>query len=140
MCLLIGISNIVFQLLNSATDLQRYNFRAAHGKIKINDMDPYFLAARYKNESGETTVNLLLGSGYFKSCRHLNYTTEFFTFLTWSLLQKTPNLFSYFSPVFLLLILSIRISRDELRCLAKYNQYWLQYCNKVQYRIIPGVF
>lgn len=138
-CGIIAISNIVFQLLNSACDLQRYNFRAAQGKIKINDKDPYFLAAKYKNEGGETAVNLLLGSGYFRSCRHLNYTTEFLTFLTWSCLQRNPNLFTYFSPAFLLVILYARMSRDELRCYAKYNQYWVQYCHKVPYLFIPGI-
>uniref|UniRef100_A0AC35FB07 7-dehydrocholesterol reductase n=1 Tax=Panagrolaimus sp. PS1159 TaxID=55785 RepID=A0AC35FB07_9BILA len=138
-CGLIGILNIIFQLLNSACDLQKYNFRAANGKLKINDKDPYFLAAKYKNESGETAVNLLLGSGYFRSARHLNYTTEFLTFLTWSFLQKNPNFFTYFSPAFLLIILYARMSRDELRCYAKYNQYWIQYCHKVPYLFVPGV-
>uniref|UniRef100_A0A914YHL8 7-dehydrocholesterol reductase n=1 Tax=Panagrolaimus superbus TaxID=310955 RepID=A0A914YHL8_9BILA len=138
-CGILGILNIIFQILNSSCDLQKYNFRAANGKIKINDKDPYFLAAKYKNESGETAVNLLLGSGYFRSSRHLNYTTEFLTFLTWSSLQKNPNLFTYFSPAFLLIILYARMSRDELRCYAKYNQYWVQYCHKVPYLFIPGV-
>uniref|UniRef100_A0AC34PYB7 7-dehydrocholesterol reductase n=1 Tax=Panagrolaimus sp. JU765 TaxID=591449 RepID=A0AC34PYB7_9BILA len=138
-CIGIAAVNLVLQYLNTSIDLQKYNFRAAKGKLKINDKDPFFIAAKFKTESNDSGVSLLLGSGYFSTCRHLNYTTEFLTFLTWSFLLNSDNVLAYASPLLLCLLLYGRMTKDEVRCLAKYNQYWLQYCNKVQYLVIPGI-
>ena len=136
---IIAFFNLMFQFMNSSIDLQKYGFRAAKGKLKIDDKDPFFIAAKYRTESGDTGISLLLGSGYFSTCRHLNYTTELLTFITWNLLVGSTNTLAYISPMVLAPLLYWRMYRDEIRCLVKYSQYWLQYCNKVQYLAIPGI-
>ena len=135
----IALFNLILQFVNSSIDLQKYEFRAAKGKLKINDKDPFFIAAKFRMENGDTGISLLLGSGYFSSCRHLNYTTELLTFISWNLLVGSTNTLAYISPLVLVPLLYWRMYRDEIRCLMKYNQYWLQYCNKVQYLAIPGI-
>ena len=33
-----------------------------------------------------------------------------------------------------------RIFRDEEKCRKKYKSYYAEYCKKVPYRLIPGIF
>uniref|UniRef100_A0A7E4VP17 7-dehydrocholesterol reductase n=1 Tax=Panagrellus redivivus TaxID=6233 RepID=A0A7E4VP17_PANRE len=134
------IVNLISQWVNSATDLQKYQFRASNGKMKIGETDPFFISAKYKSENNEPAVSLLLGSGYHASCRHLNYTTEFLTFLTWTILQKNSPPITYLPLAVVGAVLLYRMYCDETRCLIKYGQYWIQYCNKVKYLLIPGVY
>lgn len=81
----------------------------------------------------------ILGSGYWGKARHLNYTTEFLTFLTWTLPTKFESIATYFPVIFLVILLFGRMQRDEIRCLVKYTYHWLQYVARVPYLIIPGV-
>jgi hypothetical protein len=81
---------------------------------------------------------LFIGSGWWGWSRHAHYTTEFGTFICWTLLTNTRQWLPYFPLLFLLLLLIDRMYRDEMRCLAKYGQCWLQYCNRVPYLLLPG--
>jgi protein-S-isoprenylcysteine O-methyltransferase Ste14 len=108
--------------------------------MKINDKDPFYIMAKYRRENGEGAMNLLLGSGYWGMARHLNYTFEVLTFLIWSLPLKTEFLVVYFPTIFLVFLLWSRMSRDEVRCLLKYHQSWIQHTNRVPYLLIPGVY
>ena len=42
--------------------------------------------------------------------------------------------------IFMTILLIQRCIRDETRCGGKYGKTWEEYCNKVRYRLIPGVF
>jgi len=46
----------------------------------------------------------------------------------------------YFYPVYLLILLIWRESRDEARCAEKYREIWAEYRKLVPWRILPYVY
>uniref|UniRef100_A0A915EBK7 7-dehydrocholesterol reductase n=1 Tax=Ditylenchus dipsaci TaxID=166011 RepID=A0A915EBK7_9BILA len=94
-CVTFLVFGLFFQYLNTDADLQKYTFRMAEGRIKIGNKDPFYIIAKYRKESGEGGTQLLLGSGYWGICRHFNYTTEWLSFMLWTL-----TLPDFFLPVF----------------------------------------
>uniref|UniRef100_A0A0K0DJ07 7-dehydrocholesterol reductase n=1 Tax=Angiostrongylus cantonensis TaxID=6313 RepID=A0A0K0DJ07_ANGCA len=116
-------------------------FMRSKGKMKIGGLDPFFITAKYKSEQGETSANLLLGSGYWSKSRHPNYLCEAATFLTFSAFQGPyVPVVCHFPAIFITGYLISRVWLDESRCVAKYGQSWLQYCNKVPFRMFPGFY
>ncbi|MFH4977139.1 hypothetical protein AB6A40_003848 [Gnathostoma spinigerum] len=134
---IVGLTSIYFTM---DIDRQRYEFRHANGNMKIWGRDPFFISAKYRRENGDTAVNFLLGSGWWGMSRHLNYLSEWITFLSWTMLQNKSTFLSYLPLLFLAVVLIFRISRDEVRCLAKYGGTWVNYCNRVPYLLIPAVY
>ncbi|TKR60887.1 hypothetical protein L596_028069 [Steinernema carpocapsae] len=139
-CVLLSAANLVFQYLRIDVDVQKYEFRVADGNVKIWDKDPFFINAKCRNEAGEGTVKLLLGSGYWGITRHMNYAMELLTFTTWALLPKSFCVLPHFPLVFMAVFLFLRMTRVENECLAKYGHYWIQYCSKVPFRLVPGLY
>ncbi|KAJ1350285.1 hypothetical protein KIN20_006045 [Parelaphostrongylus tenuis] len=130
---------LFFICITFVIDKQKYDFRRSKGNMKIGGLDPFFIAAKYKNERGETSANLLLGSGYWSKSRHPNYVCEAATFLTFSAFQGlSAPIVCHVPAIFITGFLLNRVWLDESRCLAKYGQSWMQYCNKVPFRIFPG--
>ncbi|KAE9415591.1 hypothetical protein Angca_004515, partial [Angiostrongylus cantonensis] len=125
---------LFFMYMTVAIDKQKYDFRRSKGKMKIGGLDPFFITAKYKSEQGETSANLLLGvlrltilhsfaSAYILiRCNWTQFST--------SIILKNTFLGYLISRVWL----------DESRCVAKYGQSWLQYCNKVPFRMFPGFY
>ncbi|KAI1723917.1 ergosterol biosynthesis ERG4/ERG24 family domain-containing protein [Ditylenchus destructor] len=139
-CVSALVLGLFFQYLNSDIDLQKYRFRIADGMVKIANKDPFYITARYRKDNGELGTQLLLGSGYFGICRHFNHTTEIVTFLLWTLVLPKFYYTGFIPVIFLLILLYGRMHRDEMRCLAKYSHYWLQYTSKVKYLVLPGLY
>jgi 7-dehydrocholesterol reductase len=46
----------------------------------------------------------------------------------------------WFYLFFLTILLFDRAGRDERRCSAKYGAYWREYCDRVRWRIVPGLY
>ncbi|KAL3986258.1 Ergosterol biosynthesis ERG4/ERG24 family protein [Acanthocheilonema viteae] len=122
------------------SDRQRVQFRLANGNMKVWGEDPFFITAKYRRKNGEIAANLLLGSGWWGLCRHPNYFCEWLTFACWTILQGTNTFFTCLPLLFLTCYLYLRLKQDELRCLAKYGPYWLQYRNRVKCLLIPSLF
>jgi 7-dehydrocholesterol reductase len=72
--------------------------------------------------------------------RHFHYVPEILSAFFWTV----PALFSHFLPYFYVIFLTIllfdRAKRDDDRCSSKYGKFWKMYCNKVPYRVIPGIY
>ncbi|KAI6207293.1 7-dehydrocholesterol reductase [Aphelenchoides fujianensis] len=139
-CVLLFLCGLIAQLFTGAIDAQKIEFRQQNGAMKINDQDPFFIVAKFRRETGEGATNLLLGSGFWGVARHLNYTAEWLSFAFWTPPVQTTALVAYFPLLFLALLLLNRVSRDEVRCLLKYHQNWIQYTNRVPFRLVPGVY
>lgn len=133
-------AGIVAVYVTADVDQQRVRFRLTNGNMKVWGEDPFFITAKYRRKNGEIAANLLLGSGWWGLCRHPNYLFEWFTFLCWTILQGVNTFFSSFPLIFLTCFFYLRITRDELRCLAKYGPYWLQYRNRVKHLLIPSIY
>eukprot|EP00298_Acanthocystis_sp_HF-20_P012900 c20115_g1_i2.p1 GENE.c20115_g1_i2~~c20115_g1_i2.p1 ORF type:complete len:466 (+),score=166.05 c20115_g1_i2:94-1491(+) len=135
--LVIGLFSVA---LNYLIDEQRQRFRRLNGKIKTWGKPAQFIEASYKTADGKTHTSLLLTSGWWGLCRKFNYTLELMAAFSWSV----PALFSHFLPyfyfVFLFILLVDRAYRDNSRCQNKYGEKWNEYCKKVKYMLIPGIF
>ena len=97
------------------------------------------IRAEYTTAKG-TRKSTLLHSHLWAHARHLHYVFEVGAALAWSVPMQTDKAVPYFYVGFLVLLLLDRAVRDEQRCKEKYGKYWDMYCNKVPYRVIPGVF
>ena len=72
-------------------------------------------------------------------CRHFHYIPEITAALCWCLPAQNTSFIPYFYPIFLTILLTDRAWRDDLRCGEKYGKSWSKYCEKVPYKIVPGV-
>jgi delta14-sterol reductase len=89
----------------------------------------------------ETGGKQLLCSGFWGLSRHINYLGEILmaTGLALSLGYPT-SLAPWLYPIYYLLLLLPRERDDDRRCARKYGALWEQYCRKVPYRVVPGVY
>jgi protein-S-isoprenylcysteine O-methyltransferase Ste14 len=42
--------------------------------------------------------------------------------------------------IYLTILLTDRAGRDDKRCLKKYGEAWEEYCRKVRWKIVPGLY
>ncbi len=122
-----------------ATDRQRQEVRKANGECLVWGKKAEFIRAPYQTETGETKTSLLLTSGWWSLARHFHYLPELLGALCWTLPALFFNVLPYFYFVFLLILLVHRSFRDDEKCSGKYGQNWKAYCEKVPYRILPGL-
>jgi 7-dehydrocholesterol reductase len=133
--------------INYDSDNQRYVFRQTKGKCKIwGRSPPKHIKATYQTVDGETKQSLLLMDGWWTLSRHFHYIPEILASVCWctlpaAFLMETPHvgLGSTFYPVYLTILLTDRAFRDDTRCRNKYGVYWTLYCDKVPYKIVPGL-
>lgn len=119
---------------------QRINVRKHNGDYKIWGHQANIIRAQYKDENGNTKESILLVDGWWKIARHFHYVGEILGALCWSLPALFDHFLPYFYVVYLTLLLFHRAKRDDVRCRIKYGKYWDQYCEKVPYKVIPGIF
>ncbi|KAL7162889.1 hypothetical protein ACSBR2_043207 [Camellia fascicularis] len=133
------VAGILCIYINYDCDRQRQEFRRTNGKCLVWGKAPSKIVASYTTK-GETKTSLLLTSGWWGLSRHFHYVPEILAAFFWTV----PTLFNHFLPyfyvVFLTILLFDRAKRDDDRCRSKYGKYWKLYCEKVPYRIIPGIF
>ncbi|KAL4237764.1 hypothetical protein ACF0H5_002476 [Mactra antiquata] len=82
----------------------------------------------------------LLVSGWWGLCRKPNYLGDLIMALAWSLPCGFGYILPYFYPIYFFILLVHRERRDDALCKKKYGASWDRYCNRVKYRIIPGVY
>ena len=126
--------------LNYLADWQRQTVRASDGNCTIMGRKPQFIRVKYTLQDGEVRNSLLLTSGLWGIARHFNYIPELALALSWSLPSAFNHLLPYGYIIFLTILLTHRSTRDEEKCSIKYGEYWKEYCKKVPYKMLPGVF
>ena len=72
--------------------------------------------------------------------RHFHYVPEITLALAWSLPAGFNHFLPYFYVVYLTILLVDRASRDDRRCHKKYGAAWEEYCRRVPWKIIHGVY
>ena len=82
----------------------------------------------------------LLVSGFWGWSRHFNYVGDILMALSWSLPCLFGAVLPYFYPIYFAILLIHRERRDHNFCAKKYGADWERYCERVRYRIIPGVY
>jgi hypothetical protein len=84
--------------------------------------------------------SLLLTSGWWGVARHSNYFGDLLMALAWCLPTGFSHPLTYFYFVYFSILIFHREWRDNSRCLGKYGKDWTAYCEKVRWRIVPGVY
>ena len=82
----------------------------------------------------------LLLSGFWGWSRHFNYVGDLLMALSWSLPCLFDSPLPYYYPIYFAILLIHRERRDHHFCQTKYGADWDAYCEKVPWRIIPGIY
>ena len=82
----------------------------------------------------------LLVSGFWGWSRHFNYVGDLLMATSWSLPCLFDSLLPWFYPVYFAILLAHRERRDHHFCSMKYGPDWDRYCERVPWRIIPGIY
>jgi 7-dehydrocholesterol reductase len=123
-----------------AADAQKKRVRTTDGATTVWGRPPEMIRAEYTTGDGVKHQNILLVSGFWGIARHFHYVPELTVALVWSLPAGTTHFLPYFYPLFLMILLVDRAGRDDRRCRAKYGKFWDDYCRRVPYRILPGIY
>ncbi len=83
----------------------------------------------------------LLVSGFWRVSRHVNYLGEILMATGLTLALGRPDVWTtWLYPLYYVALLVPRQVDDDRRCALKYGPLWREYCSKVPYRIVPGVY
>ncbi|KAK1974613.1 ergosterol biosynthesis ERG4/ERG24 family protein [Colletotrichum cereale] len=130
------IGYLIFRSVNDQKEL----CRRTKGECLIWGKPAQCLKASYQTSDGVLHDTLLLHSGWWGVSRHCNYTGDLLLSTAMCALVGTTKVLVWFYAIFMLGLLVHRCLRDEERCLAKYGDSWKEYCNKVRWRLIPGIW
>lgn len=83
----------------------------------------------------------LLCSGFWRLARHINYLGEILMAVGLTLALGWPLVpWPWLYPLYYVALLFPRQLDDDKRCAEKYGSLWKEYCRRVPYRIIPGIY
>jgi 7-dehydrocholesterol reductase len=135
--LLAGIGGYaMFRSVNNQKDI----VRRTKGSCKIWDSPARFLRVTYRTKDGLFHESLLLCSGWWGVARHANYLGDLILSYAMCAACGFENLLPWTYAIFMTGLLIHRSRRDEDRCSKKYGRYWDDYCNLVEWVIIPGIY
>lgn len=126
--------------INYDADAQRQRVRATGGVTTVWGKAPETMTARYVTADGEQRTSLLLLSGWWGVARHFHYVPELALAAAWTLPVGFTHALPWAYWIFLFFLLMDRSIRDEKRCANKYGDDWLVYCQRVRWRVFPGIF
>ncbi|KAL2144295.1 hypothetical protein VTI28DRAFT_9283 [Corynascus sepedonium] len=126
--------------LNHVANDQKNMSRRSGGKFRIAGREAETIAAKYRTADGKVHHTVLLCSGLWGITRHPNYVGSI-TY-TWAscLTCGGGHLLPYAEAILVTVVCVHRCFRDEARCKIKYADAWDDYCRRVRWRLLPGVF
>jgi delta14-sterol reductase len=129
---LIVATNLVGMWLFRAVNNQKNHFRRDPENALIWGKKAEFLQTKHGSK--------LLLSGFWGWSRHFNYVGDILMAISWSLPCLFGSPLPWFYPIYFAILLIHRERRDHNFCQTKYGADWTRYCERVPYRIIPGVY
>ncbi|HEY8090521.1 MAG TPA: DUF1295 domain-containing protein [Polyangiaceae bacterium] len=83
----------------------------------------------------------LLCSGFWALSRHINYLGEILMAVGLALSLGRPlDPWPWLYPLYYVALLFPRQADDDKRCAAKYGALWEEYCRRVKWKIVPGIY
>ncbi len=129
---LIVASNLLGLYIFRAVNLQKHHFRSDPDNATIWGKKVEYIETA---QGGK-----LLVSGFWGWSRHFNYVGDILMALSWSLPCLFGSVLPYFYPIYFAILLIHRERRDHHFCSTKYGDDWKRYCERVRYRIVPGLY
>jgi Delta14-sterol reductase len=123
--------NILGYVIFRGANLQKHKFRKDPAGMVWGKPPEYIRTAN---------GSLLLTSGWWGVARHSNYFGDLLMGLAWCLPTGFTHPLTYFYFVYFTILLIHREWRDSAMCRKKYGPDWTAYCQKVRWRIVPGVY
>ena len=114
-----------------SSNLQKHRFRTEEDTI-IWGKPATFIATKRGTK--------LLTSGWWGIARHTNYLGDLMMALAWCLPVGFSHVAPYFYFIYFAPLLLDRERRDHRVCKKKYGDDWDRYCERVPYRILPGIY
>lgn len=139
-CMLVILAGVFCVWANYDADEMRVKFRKYNGKCKVWGKPAEYITAEYTTADGEKRQSLLLLSGWWGWARHWHYVPEIAASFFWCCGSGFQHFMPYFYVFYLTILLVDRSVRDDVRCRGKYGKHWEKYCERVPYKILPGVF
>ncbi len=120
-------------IISRGANLQKYTFKRWPDRKFLGLIEPEYI------EAGDRKI---LTSGFWGLARHLNYMGEGFLSLSIALIfGHFTNLWAWTYFVFIVSLFTFRQRFDENQCLEKYGpEKWMEYQEKVKYRICPWIY
>lgn len=128
---LIAALNFAGYYVFRTANLQKHRFRT-DPNATIWGKPPEYIATKRGTK--------LLISGWWGRARHANYFGDLTMALAWCLPCGFSHIVPYFYFIYFAPLLIDRERRDHRACQTKYGDDWKTYCDKVKYRIVPGVY
>jgi len=125
------VLNLLGYYLFRSTNIQKHRFRQNPTGLVWGKPPTYIRTAQ---------GTLLLTSGWWGVARHLNYLGDLCMALAWCLPTLFGHPLTYFYFIYMVILLVHRERRDHIACQTKYSQDWEAYCQKVRWRILPGIY
>ncbi|KAE8373974.1 ergosterol biosynthesis ERG4/ERG24 [Aspergillus bertholletiae] len=141
----IGLTSVILLffvgwLIRFFADYQRMKFRQTGGECRIWGKKAEGIRALYQTADGKARHSMLLCSGWWGLARHANYTGSVLYSLAISAACGWGGIFPYTEAILVAGIEIHRCHRDEAKCAAKYGKDWDEYCRRVRWRMIPGIY
>ncbi|KAH7309680.1 ergosterol biosynthesis ERG4/ERG24 family-domain-containing protein [Stachybotrys elegans] len=123
-----------------SVNYQKDAVRMSGGKCLIWGKPAEYIVATYKTSDGKEHSSLLLCSGWWGFSRHANYVGDLFLSYSMCALVGSTNVVVWLYAFWMTVLLVHRCKRDEKRCSTKYGAAWGEYCKRVPWRFIPGIW
>jgi len=83
----------------------------------------------------------VLAGGFWGLARHVNYLGEMLMATALTLCLGHPlEIAPWLYPLYYVALLVPRQIFDDRRCAEKYGPLWAEYCKRVPWRIVPGIY
>ncbi|QSZ32220.1 hypothetical protein DSL72_001793 [Monilinia vaccinii-corymbosi] len=133
----LGVSGyVLFRSVNHQKDI----VRRTKGKCQLWGRPAEVMNVSYRTKDGKTHDSILLCSGWWGLARHVNYLGDLVLSYSMCAACGTDNLLPWTYAIFMTILLIHRCWRDEERCSLKYGKGWDDYCKKVKWIIVPGLY
>lgn len=126
----------IFRSANHQKDV----IRSSNGRCKIWHRQPEYLRCSYETEDGRRHESILLCSGWWGFSRHANYLGDLMQAFALGFACGSSQFLPWVYTFFLSSLIINRLPRDEARCRRKYGKNWALYCDKVRWRLLPGIY
>lgn len=134
---IIGLAGYV--LFRSVND-QKHALRTLGARCLIWGKPAEYIVAPYTTADGKKRTSLLLCSGWWGWSRHANYVGDLLLSYASCALVGSSKVVVWTYAIWMTVCLVHRCKRDEKRLEVKYGAAWAEYCKRVPWRFVPGVW